>query len=108
MTRKTEIEVAAYDYAKDIPLLNTARNGFEAGAQWADEHPDIEAIKVIEDHAYFAGSEAMREKMLNKAYEWLYNALYTRANGAEHYVASKEKITKTEFVAKFRKYMEEE
>lgn len=72
MTRKTEIEVAAYDYAKDFPLLNTARNGFEAGAQWADEHPDIEAIKAIEDHAYFAGSEAMREKMTNKACEWFY------------------------------------
>ena len=75
MTRKTEIEVAAYDYAKDMPLLNTARNGFEAGAQWADEHPDIEAFKAIEDHAYFAGSEAMREKMTNKACEWLYEQL---------------------------------
>ena len=47
------------------------------------------------------------ETMMDKACEWLYNALYTRANGAEHYVASKEKITQTEFVAKFRKAMEE-
>lgn len=46
-------------------------NKFIAGAEWADEHPDIEAIKAIEDHAYFAGSEAMREKMTNKACEWL-------------------------------------
>lgn len=35
------------------------------------QHPDIEAIKAIEDHAYFAGSEAMREKITNKACEWL-------------------------------------
>ena len=39
MNRKTEIETAAYDYAKDIPLLNTARQGFVRGAEWADEHP---------------------------------------------------------------------
>ena len=39
MKRKTEIETAAYDYAKDISLLNTARQGFVRGAEWADEHP---------------------------------------------------------------------
>lgn len=54
-------------------------------------------------------NESNKPKMisLDKACEWLYNALYTRANGALHYVASKEKITHTEFVAKFRKAMEE-
>lgn len=76
MTRKTEIEVAAYDYANskhtDKTLQDIVSWDFKAGAQWADEHPDIEAIKAIEDHAYFAGSEAMREKMTNKACEWLY------------------------------------
>lgn len=50
---------------------NIAVSYFEKGAKYADEHPDIEAIKAIEDHAYFAGSEAMREKMTNKACEWL-------------------------------------
>lgn len=28
-------------------------------------------LKSAEDHAYFAGSEAMREKMIDKAVEWL-------------------------------------
>lgn len=51
---------------------NIAVSYFEKGAKYADEHPDIEAIKTIEDHAYFAGSEAMREKMTNKACEWFY------------------------------------
>lgn len=79
MTRKAEIEVAAYDYANskhtDKTLQDIVSWDFEAGAQWADEHPDIEAIKAIEDHAYFAGSEAMREKMTNEACEWLYEQL---------------------------------
>lgn len=84
MTRKTEIEVAAYDYAReqlsnpDYPTYNDEYElecAFEAGTQWANEHPDIEAIKAIEDHAYFAGSEAMREKMIEKACERLYEQL---------------------------------
>ncbi len=29
------------------------------------------AIEVAEDHAYFAGQEAMREQMIEKAVEWL-------------------------------------
>lgn len=45
--------------------------------------------------------------MLDKVCEYLHNKLYTRANGAEHYVASKAKITQEEFVAKLRKAMEE-
>ena len=40
---------------------------------------------------------------LDKVCEYLYDKLYTRANGAEHYVASKEKITQTEFVENLRK-----
>lgn len=39
---------------------------FEAG--WdACESESIEIIKTAEDHAYFAGSEAMREKLIDKA-----------------------------------------
>ena len=30
-----------------------------------------EMLGVAEDHAYFAGSEAMREQMIEKAVEWL-------------------------------------
>lgn len=40
---------------------------------------------------------------LDKICDWLYDKLYTRQNGAEHYVASKEKITQTEFVENLRK-----
>lgn len=43
--------------------------------------------------------------MLDKVCDYLHKELYTRANGAEHYVASKEKITQTEFVNKLRKAM---
>ena len=50
--------------------------------------------------------DASKEHWQNRACEFLYDELYTRANGAEHYVASKEKITQTEFVDKFRKHME--
>lgn len=42
MTRKTEIEVAAYDYANskhtDKTLQDIVSWDFKAGAQWADEH----------------------------------------------------------------------
>ena len=85
MTRKEEIKQAARQKEKevgftqivlDVKGVNSAYGiGFLEGAQWADEHPDIEAIKAIEDHAYFAGSEAMREKIINKASEWLYEQL---------------------------------
>lgn len=44
MTRKTEIEVAAYDYANskhtDKTLQDIVSWDFKAGAQWADEHPN--------------------------------------------------------------------
>ena len=46
---------------------------------------------------------AQKMVSLDEVCEWLYDKLYTRANGAEHYVASKEKITQTEFVENLRK-----
>lgn len=45
-------------------------NAFKAGVQWQKEHVDKEAIKLAEDHAYFAGSENTREKLIEKAYKW--------------------------------------
>lgn len=48
-----------------------------------------------------------KQQLIDDACEWLYDKLYTRANGAEHYVASKEKITQSEFVEQFRKALEE-
>ena len=48
-----------------------------------------------------------KKEVINKACEWLNNALYTRIDGAEHYVASKNKITLEEFVNNIRKAMEE-
>lgn len=52
--------------------------------------------------------EITEQETLNKVCEYLYDRLYTRANGAEHYVASKEKITQTEFVDKLREYIEKQ
>ena len=49
-----------------------------------------------------------KHEILDKVCEYLYDKLYTRANGAEHYVASKEKITQTEFVDKLREYIEKQ
>lgn len=74
--RQKEKEVGFTQIVLDVKGINSAYSiGFLEGAQWADEHPDIEAIKAIEDHAYFAGSEAMREKMIEKACERLYEQL---------------------------------
>lgn len=77
---------------------NIAVSYFEKGAKYADEHPDIEAIKAIEDHAYFAGSEAMREKMIEKACERLYEQLNSLKMECGNIM---------EFIEHFKKAMEE-
>ena len=59
---------------------------------------------VTPDNALRA-CEIAKDEILDKVCEYLYDKLYTRANGAEHYVASKEKITQTEFVDKLRDYI---
>ena len=49
-----------------IAWNNEIVGAFESG--WdACEAESIETIKTAEDHAYFAGSEAMREKLIDKA-----------------------------------------
>ena len=58
------------------------------------------------DSNVLQGCETAVQKTVNDICEYLYDQLYTRNNGAEHYVASKEKITQTEFVDKLREYIE--
>ena len=58
------------------------------------------------DSNVLQGCETAVQKTVNDICEYLYDHLYTRNNGAEHYVASKEKITQTEFVDKLREYIE--
>lgn len=44
---------------------------------------------------------------LREACDYLYKHLFTKADGAEHYVVSCQKITQTEFVQYFRNHMKE-
>lgn len=66
-------------------------------AGWdACEAESIEIIKTAEDHAYFAGSEAMREELIEKACEWL-----------RHYQEyPNHDISAEALIVGFRKYME--
>ncbi len=59
----------------------------------------------VTTHVALETAEWAEKVMLDKVCDYLYKELYTRANGAEHYVASKEKITQTEFVNNLRKAM---
>lgn len=59
----------------------------------------------VTTHVALETAKWAEKVMLDKVCDYLYNTLYTRANGAEHYVASKEKITQTEFVNSLRKAM---
>ena len=46
------------------------RKAFIVGAQWQKEQYQP-TIELAENHAYFAGSENTREKLIDKACEWL-------------------------------------
>ena len=48
-----------------------------------------------------------RLRELREACDYLYKHLFTKADGAEHYVVSCQKITQTEFVQYFRNHMKE-
>ena len=64
-SKSYKVTRAALDWYKGNPDADVI-DGFEAG--WdACESESIEIIKTAEDHAYFAGSEAMREKLIDKA-----------------------------------------
>ena len=61
-------------------------------------------IKTAEDHAYFAGSENTREKLVDKACEWL------RKGGSGWYLTSEygnDEINFVKLAKDFRKSMEE-
>lgn len=45
-------------------------DAFKCGAKWQKEQ-DQSTIELAEDHAYFAGSENTREKLIEKACEWI-------------------------------------
>ena len=64
-----------------------------------------EIIKTAEDHAYFAGSENTREKLIDKACEWL------RKGGTGWYLTIEFGENEIDFVKlaeDFRKAMEDE
>ena len=63
-----------------------------------------EQVKTAEDHAYFAGSEAMRDKLIEKACKWLNGAIYEYINleNVDTFIDSNRK-----FIEDFRKAMEE-
>jgi len=74
-------------------------------AGWdACEAEFIEIIKTAEDHAYFAGSEAIREKLIEKACKWLEDNLSKQTSilysGIVH-------INFDNVITEFRKAMEE-
>lgn len=81
-------------YHKDIE--DAYKAGFELGLKAKDVN---EIIKTAEDHAYFAGSENTREKLIDKACEWLDNNLH-------HYWGSIS-ADPHNFLFDFRKAMEE-
>lgn len=68
-----------------------------------------EQVKNAEDHAYFSGSEAMREKLIDKACEWLEDNLVQCWIEDFLYVQFKhhEHQEKENVLANFRKAMEE-
>ena len=76
---------------KFTTIANIAKYFFEHGLKAKDVN---EIIKTAEDHAYFAGSENTREKLIDKACEWLSQTDFC------HYYNK-------EFIDAFRKAMEE-
>lgn len=75
------------------------RIGFIYGAEWADAHNEGLNMHI----------KYLKEELIDKACEWLYDHLYTRRDeqsSANHFVCSKqEMLTQTEFIEQFRKAM---
>lgn len=85
---------AEMQYHKDIE--NAFKAGFKLGLKAKDVN---EIIKTAEDHAYFAGSENTRGKLIDKACEWLDDNL--------HYYWGSISADPHNFLFDFRKAMEE-
>ena len=66
-----------------------------------------EQVKTAEDHAYFAGSEAMREELIEKACEWLNGVIYDYMSIHNGNVDTSVYIDDNKFIEDFRKAMYE-
>ena len=60
-----------------------------------------EMLEVAEDHAYLAGQEAMREKLIDKACEWLKEWAYFSVNDLTG------SLDEEDLIKRFRKAMED-
>lgn len=98
MTRKEEIQQAAYDYAVADKMgawiyAKCAKEGFIAGAEWADAHPLVENVFP----------EQAKKALIEKACEWL------KENASDYIVYSLGPVDYDyqSLVGDFRKAMEE-
>ena len=112
MTREEEINNASYAYwvnnyaniefvDEEEKELHTQdiQESFINGAEWADAHNEGLNMHI----------KYLKEELIDKACEWLYDHLYTRRDeqsSANHFVCTKqEMLTQTEFIEQFRKAM---
>jgi len=51
MTREEEIQKAAKIFYASSDDYTAYKKGFEAGAEWADQHPSVDTVKKIICHA---------------------------------------------------------
>lgn len=72
------------------------------------KHGDFGLLSDYEvtEHVSLLVAKWVEKTILDGICDYLKNTLYTRNNGAEHYVASKDKISKTEFLDRLRKMIE--
>ena len=80
------------------------RKAFIVGAQWQKER-DQSIIELTEDHAYFAGSENTREKLIDKACEWMKDNASNYI--IEHPFSLAVYFEENKMIEDFRKAMEE-
>lgn len=59
-------------------------------------------------HGALKMAEWMKQRMIEKAAEWMDNELYLFYSGSEHWVASHKKVNVKEFIDNFKKNMEEQ
>lgn len=101
--REEQIDRAGIDwFYKTKQQEADVAEAFMAGAKWADAHNEGLNMHI----------KYLKEELIDKACEWLYDHLYTRRDeqsSANHFVCSKqEMLTQTEFIEQFRKAMKGE
>lgn len=109
MTREYDIKNAAWDYFQDLdshhfqllPHCNPQTDAFEAGAKWADCHPNISE----EEQVGLGGLGMMWQKkhLIDKAFEWLCKNMTST-----DYFGINGNISKPDFIQKFKDAMEGE